>query len=128
MPPSLAPHLPRELVAASRHHETSTRTETIETLAIILEAKRVVHVRGTPSSGETALAHLLLQHYEDRGEPVNLIDRWHNILNPTAYLVFLFEESQQSYQDSRLWLGIIKTQVTTFVQLQMGTLARSLLY
>ncbi len=28
----------------------------------------------------------------------------------TLDLVFLFDESQQSYQDLRLWLGIIKTQ------------------
>lgn len=131
-PPPAPPHLPRKSVATSRYLEISPRTKTVETLARILEAKRVVHVRGTPSSGKTTLAHLLLQYLENRGESVLLIDGWHDIPNPTTYLVeqsiiagyqgvtptnlltldlvFLFDESQQSYQDSRLWLGIIKTQ------------------
>ena len=61
-----------------------------------------------------------------------MINGWHNIPNPITHLVeqsiisgykgvtpsnlltrdlvFLFDEAQQSYQDSRLWLGIIKTQ------------------
>lgn len=132
VPPPLVTHLPKKSVAASRYLEISPRTKTVETLARILEAKRVVHVRGTPSSGKTTLAHLLLQYLENRGESVVLIDGWHDIPNPTTYLVqqsiisgyegvtasnlltrdlvFLFDESQQSYQDSRLWLGIIKTQ------------------
>ena len=101
-------------------------------MARILDEDRVVHVRGTPSSGKTTLAYLLRRYYEDRGEPVISVDGWHNTPNPTAHLaslcvasgydevkpnnlltwdvVFLFDEAQQSYQDSRLWLGIIKTQ------------------
>lgn len=98
----------------------------------ILEEDKVVHIRGTPSSGKTTLAYLLYHYYKERGEPVVLIDGWHNIPNPTAHLVnlcvdsryggvnsdnllekdlvFLFDEAQQSYSDLKLWLGIIKTQ------------------
>lgn len=92
----------------------------------------MIHIRGTPSSGKTTLALLLLDHYKYRNEPVVLIDGWHNVSDPTTHLVeqsilsgytgmttsnlrnldivFLFDEAQQSYQDSRLWLGIIKAQ------------------
>ncbi len=101
-------------------------------MARILDEDRVVHVRGTPASGKTTLAYLLRRYYEDRGEPVVSVDGWHNIPDPTAHLaslcvasgydevkpnnlltmdlVFLVDEAQQSYLDSKLWLGIIKTQ------------------
>ena len=129
---ALSPALPKKTIPALRYPDICPRTKTVETLAKILEEDRVVHVRGTPSSGKTALAHLLYKYYEDRGESVVLIDGWDNILDPTTHLVnqciisryneviprnlltldliFLFDESQQSYQDLRLWLGIIKTQ------------------
>ena len=131
VPSSPAPHRPQKSIA-SRYSAISPRTKTVETLARILDEDRVVHVRGTPSSGKTTLAYLLRRYYEDRGEPVVSVDGWHNIPDPTAHLaslciasgydevkpnnlltrdlVFLFDEAQQSYQDSRLWLGIIKTQ------------------
>lgn len=101
-------------------------------MARILEARRVVHVRGTPSSGKNILVHLLYQYYKGRGEAVVFIDGWHNISDPTTHLVnrciiseyneattsnllnlelvSLFDESRQSYQDLTFWLGIIKTQ------------------
>lgn len=132
MPPSSPPSLPRSLVTASRFQEISPRSKTVEALAQLIDAYRVIHVRGTPSSGKTTLALLLLDHYKYRGEPVVLIDGWHNVSDPTTHLVersilsgydgvtssnlrtvdivFLFDEAQQSYQDSRLWLGIIKAQ------------------
>ncbi len=128
---SPAPHRPKKSIA-SRYPAISPRTKTVETLARILEEDRVVHVRGTPSSGKTTLAHLLYHYYEDRGKPVVSIDGWHNIPDPTTHLVnlcnisgydqvkpsnlltmdlvFLFDEAQQSYPDLKLWLGIIKTQ------------------
>lgn len=135
MPSSPAPdsrHLLKKSIANLKYPDICPRTKTVETLARIIDEKRVVHVRGTPSSGKTTLVHLLYQHYEDRGDAVVLIDGWHNIPDPTIYLVnrcitsgyhgvtpsnllslevvFLFDESQQSYQDLRLWLGIIKAQ------------------
>ena len=125
-------NLLRKSFVPVQYQDICPRTKTVETLAKILEEKTVVHVRGTPSSGKTTLAHLLYQHYEDLGKPVFLIDGWHSIPNPIIHLVdecimsgyhaatpstllnqdvvLLFDESQQSYQDLRLWLGIIKTQ------------------
>lgn len=131
MPSLSAPHRPKKSIA-SRYPAISPRTKTVETLARILDEDSVVHVRGTPSSGKTTLARLLYDYYEDRGEPVVSIDGWHNIADPATHLanlcaiagydevkpsnllsmdlVFLFDEAQQSYQDLKLWLGIIKTQ------------------
>lgn len=111
------------------------RTNTIARLAARLDEKRVVHVRGTPSSGKTVLANLLWHHYLERGERVVFTDHWpsdaldarmhiaslcrkagyheiqpHNLAN--ANLVFIFDEAQQSYgaSGSGLWSGFIKQQ------------------
>ena len=108
------------------------RTDTVEKLATILDKKRVVHVRGTPSSGKTTLAILLWKYYHKRKERVVFLNGWHNVSNPRTHLVdkckelgyygvephtltdanvvFVFDEAQQSYNDLDLWLGIIKTQ------------------
>lgn len=108
------------------------RTDTVEKLATILDEKRVVHVRGTPSSGKTTLAILLWKYYRERNERVVFLNGWHNVRNPRTHLVdeckargyygvephtltdanvvFIFDEAQQSYNDPDLWLGIIKTQ------------------
>lgn len=135
MPTSPAPgsrNLLKKSFAPVQYQDICPRTKTVETLARILEENTVVHVRGTPSSGKTTLAHLLYRHYGDLGKPVFLIDGWHNIPNPITHLVdkcimsgyhaakpstllnqdvvFLFDESQQSYQDLTTWLGIIKIQ------------------
>ena len=130
VPPSLPP--PKERLSIQNNPYTCPRTDTIEKLATILDERRVVHVRGTPSSGKTTLAHLLFDYYDRRGEPVVFLNGWHNASEPTTYLisqceaygysgigrhallktniVFIFDEAQQSYDDSSLWLGIIKTQ------------------
>lgn len=129
VPPSSPP---QKLVAASRLQDISPQTKTVESLAQLLEACRVIHVRGTPSSGKTTISLLLLEYYQDRDEPAVLIEGWHNISDPTTHLVeqsilsgyngvttrnlrtldivFLIDEAQQFYQDSKLRLGIIKTQ------------------
>src|ERR1700722_6794495 len=108
------------------------RTNTVEKLAKILDEKRVVHVRGTPYSGKTTLATLLWKYYHKRREPVVFLDGWYHVGNPRTHLVneceargyygvephtltdanvvFIFDEAQQSYDDSALWRGIIKTQ------------------
>jgi hypothetical protein len=107
-------------------------TNTVQKIAEILTEKGVVHVRGTPSSGKTTLAHLLEEYYAKREEAVIFLGGWYNVSNPTAYLisqceasgydrietrqflhanvVFLLDEAQQSYHDWDLWNGIIKTQ------------------
>ena len=43
---------------------------------MILDERRVVHVRGTPASGKTTLALLLLWHYKKRGERVIFLNGW----------------------------------------------------
>ncbi len=123
---------PRKFSTVLPYQDIYPRTKTVENLAEILDEQRVVHVRGTPSSGKTTLAHLLYQHYENRKEPVISIEGWLHTPDPIAFLVnkcnalgyhgitlgnlinsnvvFLFDEAQQSYHDSRLWLGLIKTQ------------------
>jgi hypothetical protein len=108
------------------------RTDTVEKIATLLEKKRVVHVRGTPSSGKTTLAVLLWRYYYQREEPVLFLNGWHKISDPRAHLVnryreiglsgiephtitnanfvLILDEAQQSYNDKDLWTGIIKTQ------------------
>lgn len=108
------------------------RTSTVQKLATLLDEKRVVHVRGTPTSGKTTLAHLLWEYYSKRRMPVVLLTGWHNVIDRKAHLisqceacgysgierttllkadvVFILDEAQQSYNDIGLWLGIIKTQ------------------
>ena len=108
------------------------RTDTVDKLATILDEKRVVHVIGTPSSGKTTLAILLWKYYRKRRERVVFLNGWHNVRNPRTHLVneckacgyygvephtltdanvvFIFDEAQQSFYDSDLWTGIIKTQ------------------
>ena len=130
MPHSLPPL--KEQLFIQDNPYTCPRTDTIKKLATILDERRVVHVRGTPSSGKTTLANLLRKYYKRRGEPVVFLNGWHNVNETTAYLisrceahgyfgiehdtlldaniVFIFDEAQQSYNDTDLWLGIIKTQ------------------
>ena len=108
------------------------RTDTIQKLAKILDEYRVIYIRGTPSSGKTTLAHLLGEYYNRRREPVVFLNGWHNVSKPSTHLireceaygyfgiqyhtllktnvVFIFDEAQQSYNDTDLWTGIIKTQ------------------
>ena len=97
-----------------------------------MDEERVVHVRGTPCSGKTVLAHLLWEHYEKRREPVVFLDGWCNVGDTRAHLidrceakgyfgirpfnliqanvVFILDEAQQSYYDQTLWISLIKTQ------------------
>lgn len=106
----------------------------MEKLAALLEECRVVHIRGTPSSGKTILAGLLARYYGDRKEPVVYLDHWKkseqtgnpreelarhchaagyyhvtcdNLLSQN--LTFILDEAQSSYHDASLWLGPIKT-------------------
>jgi hypothetical protein len=108
------------------------RTNTVQKIAKILADKGVVHVRGTPSSGKTTLAHLLKEYYIKHKEAVVFLTGWYNVGDPTNYLisqcvasgydriepwqflhakvVFLLDEAQQCYHDWDLWIGIIKMQ------------------
>jgi hypothetical protein len=100
-------------------------------LASLLEKTRVVHVRGTPSSGKTTLATLLADHYRQNKQKAVVIRRWTKTFDPLEYLVehcdkagyvvtsseildknivIILDEAQTSYVDDLLWLGPIKTQ------------------
>lgn len=104
----------------------------------MIEESMVVHVRGTPASGKTTLAHLLHKHYKDKGIPSVTIPVWPKPSepdDPKSYLntlvaachgdgfthidrstihesdiVFILDEGQMSYGDAGLWLGFVKTQ------------------
>ena len=135
VPPSLPPkplNPPKEQLSIENDLSICPRADTIQKLATILDEERVVHVRGTPSSGKTTLAILLQNYYSGNGEPVVFLNGWHNVSRPTTHLisecaangysgidrftllksniVFIFDEAQQSYNDLDLWVGIIKTQ------------------
>ena len=135
VPPSLPPkpiNPPKEQPSLEDNLHICPRPDTVEKLATMLDDERVIHVRGTPSSGKTTLAHLLLNYYGRRGSPVVFINGWDNISDPIGHLIsqcevhgysgidrhnlsckdvtFIFDEAQQSYRNSNLWLGIIKTQ------------------
>lgn len=92
--------------------------------------QRVVHVRGTPSSGKIILAELLEDYYDRRKQRVVLFTDWSNNSNPWEYLVrecrvagydyldtkgiqhrdiiFIIDEAQASYNDSIFWLQRVK--------------------
>ncbi|KKK17577.1 hypothetical protein ARAM_003943 [Aspergillus rambellii] len=113
------------------HPEVCPRINTVRKLAALLDEKRILHIRGTPSSGKSTLAGLLVKHYRECDEPVVFIHNWDdNIANPASYLqqccaangyqhaevnfwesnfIFILDEAQSSYGDSAFWLGVIKT-------------------
>jgi hypothetical protein len=100
-------------------------------LAEMLDRLKVIHVRGTPTSGKTTLAHLLREHYLDKQEPVVFIRIWSASGNAASYLikereengfgrihphefysqsvVFIIDEAQWSYSDTDFWGGILKS-------------------
>src|SRR3954447_22633113 len=63
------------------------RTDTVKKLATVLDEKRVVHVRGTPSSGKTTLAILLWEYYHKQREFAVFLNGWHNVSDPRTHLV-----------------------------------------
>ncbi|KAL4783696.1 hypothetical protein BJX76DRAFT_357720 [Aspergillus varians] len=114
------------------HPEVCPRVETVMKLADLLDKKRIVHIRGTPSSGKTTLAGLLVDYYRENKEPVVFINNWKDDnADPIAHLqqhcaakgyhhhaetrfwqsnmIFVIDEAQSSYSDSAFWLGVIKT-------------------
>lgn len=100
----------------------------------MLEDERVVHVRGTPASGKSTLAHLLYLHYQKQNTASVIIRSWPNgdgvyaddrliryaqsagysfITSTNLYdadIVWIIDEAQMSYDDDALWLGFIKFQ------------------
>ena len=102
-------------------------------LAELLDRERFVHVRGTPASEKSTLAHLLERYYVDRDKSVFYISIWKVDLREAApwgsltqrinsmyqeprvegdlrysNSVLLIDEAQGSYSDSVLWNSILK--------------------
>lgn len=101
----------------------------------MLEESRVVHIRGTPASGKTTLAHLLKEYYQQQEVPSVVISTWSQCddckytkllveqANEEGYtfvtrqnlrdcdIVFILDEAQVTYDDPGLWVGLIKTQI-----------------
>lgn len=114
------------------HPHISPRVGTVKKLAALLDERRVLHIRGTPSSGKTMLARLLWNSCLRYREPVVFVTGWSNISDPQEHLAeqcnaagyknvncvnlleknitFILDEAQASYKDHALWFGIIKSQ------------------
>lgn len=109
----------------------SPREKTVTGLQKLLDEYRVVHVRGTPSSGKTTLAKLLEARYKEQRQAVIYVNAWHGVNDGTDHfvqlccqkgyivdrdslatsdVVIVFDEAQHSYADLDLWVGLIKTQ------------------
>ncbi|KAF8540141.1 hypothetical protein BDD12DRAFT_834542 [Trichophaea hybrida] len=108
------------------------RDQTVEELARMIRELRLVHVRGTPTSGKTILSYLLGKYYKKRAIPAVLIKTWpkdpkgNEVLIEKARkegytidddddlmeadIVFIIDEGQMSYSDEEFWLNTIKTQ------------------
>ncbi|QKX57279.1 uncharacterized protein TRUGW13939_04390 [Talaromyces rugulosus] len=110
------------------------RENTVEELANILDCERVVHVRGTPASGKSMLAGLLVAYYRNRKIPVIYKNTWPQEFVPcynklfvhmfrengydfdirdylfTQDVAIILDEAQMSYGADDLWLGLIKSQ------------------
>lgn len=113
---------------------TCPRSDTVEALAQLLDEERVVHVRGTPTSGKTYLAVLLHNYNKRNGIKSVYIRRWPQRREGTPMgeyrlvqaahkagfdfvtydnicdvdITFIIDEAQTSYDDDDLWLGPIK--------------------
>ena len=103
----------------------------------MVEESMVAHVRGTPASGKTTLAHLFHKHYLGQDIHSIVIPVWPKPCNPddplhhidvlvevchrrgfadinsetihNADIVFILDEGQMSYWDAGLWPGFAKT-------------------
>ncbi|KAL2819130.1 hypothetical protein BJX63DRAFT_28379 [Aspergillus granulosus] len=110
------------------------RPDTVQKLANLVDQQKVVHVRGTPASGKTTLALLLMKYYASQKKNACYFGSWTMLskissktLNPWTLLqlalyrasagpadhivpgtILLVDEAQLSYKDESFWIGIIK--------------------
>ncbi|PYI34045.1 hypothetical protein BP00DRAFT_444152 [Aspergillus indologenus CBS 114.80] len=101
-------------------------------LAEAIDARNVIHVRGTPASGKTTLSKLLQKHFLEKNRKVYHLPGWAiienevrdgwtplfnrlRILNPTFSwstvpedTVILIDEAQGSYYDLHFWMLAVK--------------------
>lgn len=120
----------------------SSRSETVSKMAELVDSQKVVHVRGTPASGKSTLATLLLQYLEAMGRTVVLTETWNDLdgypfigdngylhawsklnemlrtkFNPSKdYLapgtIIIIDEAQRTYTDVLFWNSIIKPRLS----------------
>lgn len=111
-------------------------------MAELVDSQKVVHVRGTPASGKSTLATLLLQYLEAMGRTVVLTETWNDLdgypfigdngylhawsklnemlrtkFNPSKdYLapgtIIIIDEAQRTYTDVLFWNSIIKPRLS----------------
>ena len=62
----------------------SRRQRVVEALGYLLDTLRVVHVRGTPSSGKTTLADLTHKYLQSRRERVFLVKNFDEAAQPVS--------------------------------------------
>jgi hypothetical protein len=110
------------------------RASLVTKIAKIIDSEWLVHIRGTPASGKSILAHLLLLYYRSIGTrcillgawPDSNLDNYQSIILEKAHLegytditreklrdanlVIIFDEGQMTYGDRELWLGFVKGQ------------------
>ncbi|WEW54602.1 hypothetical protein PRK78_000022 [Emydomyces testavorans] len=107
------------------------RRDTVQKLAQLLDQFKVIHVRGTPASGKTTLAHLLHEFYLVNNQDALYISGWEPSL-PTSKnfvpederdsdkkvdtnnifdqnMVYIVDEAQSSYSDKLFWFAILKS-------------------
>jgi hypothetical protein len=108
----------------------------VSTLAKALDSSKIIHVRGTPSSGKSTLARLLRDYYRRHGSTVFLLPQWEKLNDclygddpwrnfarrlshryPTVQKaenffadgnVILIDEAQATYGDNGFWNELIK--------------------
>lgn len=118
------------------------RERTVPKLPAILDDIKIVHVRGTPTTGKTCLSELLRHYYRDKGrkvflttkwEDLNLEDPWDSLIDLgqnrhkgllsqskqdlswalSSDTVILVDEAQKSYTDEVLWNTVLKERQAT---------------
>ncbi|OJD12521.1 hypothetical protein AJ78_06903 [Emergomyces pasteurianus Ep9510] len=126
------PHNDIQPPLPSQFFDICPRERTVQSLARLLEENTVMHIRGTPASGKTTLATLLLHYFSQKGEMVVFINRWDNSMEVLSFLsqkiqqkgythippdyilssnvVFIIDEAQQTYSCPEFWYVVIKTQ------------------
>lgn len=81
--------LVHESTPIGRLSSISPREKTVTRLQKLLDEYRVVHVRGTSSSGKTTLAKLLEARYKEQRQAVIYVNAWHGVNDGTDHFVQL---------------------------------------
>lgn len=130
-PPSVSKH---EVLAFAFSATTCRREQTVRNLSKMLMEYKVIHVRGTPTSGKTYLARLLFEHMKEQQQSLKpIFITWRdnaNAVEASCYtkihtlsdgavgadfftrkdVVLIVDEAQLSYVQTDFWMECIKTQ------------------